>query len=243
MARAPSTTKYQIVKFSSEFFFTVGYSNTSPKMIAEKLQMSQGNITHYFPTKEHLLCVIVEMLCDYQWKMLESVEEHGYGSVGAICMEMMTVAESCERSEIARDFFTAVFESEMCRNYLRRNHVERAKRIFAKECEGWSDHDFEQAELMVMGLQFATIATSDADIPLKVKIAGALDKVLEIYRVDAQTRSREINRVMSMEREGISRQVLEGFIHYVNRTSEEALEEMRETVQKRNQEQSKLPTR
>ena len=70
------TTKYEIIQVASEFFMSVGYSNTSPKMIAEELGLSTGNITYYFPTKEHLLAVVVEMLCDFQWRMLEAEALH-----------------------------------------------------------------------------------------------------------------------------------------------------------------------
>ncbi len=235
MARPETTRKYDILKVATEFIFSVGYSNTSPRMIAEKLKISTGNITHYFSTKEHLLCTIVEMLCDFQWRMFESSTKKGFGSIGSVCMEMMTVATGCEQSEIARDFFSAVFESEMCRNYLRKNHVERSKIIFAKECEGWTDQDFEQAELMVMGLQYATVAVNDADIPLKVKISGALDRVLDIYQVDEETRKREIDKVMNLDYQSMSKQVIEAFITFVNRTSNEALDEMKKTVRKREQ--------
>ena len=64
-------TKYEIIQVASEFFLENGYSVTSPKAIADELQISTGNITYYFPTKEHLLAVIVEMLCDFQWKLFE----------------------------------------------------------------------------------------------------------------------------------------------------------------------------
>ncbi len=241
MGRLQTTRKYDIIQTASEYFFSVGYSNTSPKIVCEKLKISPGNLTHYFPTKEHLLCTIVEMLCEFQWRMFESSSEKGFGSIGSICMEMMTVATGCEQSEVARDFFSAVFESEMCRNYLRNNHVKRSKAIFAKACEGWTDQDFEQAELMVMGLQYSTVAANDAKIPLKEKISGALEQVLYIYRVDEATRKHEIDKVMNLDYQGISKQVIEAFIAFVKRSSNEALDEMKMTVRKREQERKQKP--
>ncbi len=239
MSRPQTTRKFEIIKTATEFIFSVGYSKTSPQMIAKKMNMSTGNITHYFPSKEHLLCTIVEMLCEFQWRMFEGSTEKGFGSIGSICMEMMTVATGCEQSEIARDFFSAVFESEMCRNYLRGNHVKRSKVIFAKECEGWTDQDFEKAELMVMGLQYATVAANDANIPLKEKISEALDKVLYIFQVDEQTRKREIDKVMHLDYQGMSKQVIDSFIAFVNKTSNDALNEMKETIRKRERAKNK----
>lgn len=224
MARTRVTTKYEIIQVASAFFLDVGYSATSPKMIAQELGISTGNITYYFPTKEHLLAVIVEMLCDFQWKMLEEEAKRGVNSIGSMCLELMTVAAACEQSEIAKDFFVSTFQSDICRKYLRENHVERAKKIFAASCDGWTDQQYVQAEIQVMGLQYATIVSTDADVSLDVRISGALNQILSIYDIDEQTRKCEIDKVLAMNSYGIGKRVLDEFVKYVNLTSEEALE-------------------
>lgn len=228
------TTKYEIIQVASEFFMSVGYSNTSPKMIAEELGLSIGNITYYFPTKEHLLAVVVEMLCDFQWKMLEAEAGRGIGSAASICLETMTVAVACDESEIARDFFISAFESLLCRDYLRENHVERAKKIFAKQCGDWTDEQFHQAELLVMGLQYAAIVPTSADIPVRTRVAGALNQILSIYNVDEATRKKEIDKVLAKDCRGISKQVLEGFTRFVEKTNHNTLEEMIRGHRRRN---------
>ena len=234
MGRGITTTKFEIIQVASEFFFEVGYSKTSPNMIAKELGISTGNISYYFPTKEHLLKVLVETLCDYQMKMIEAVNDIGMGSVASICMETMTVAVACDESEIARDFFISAFESLLCRDYLRENHVERAKKIFAKECGDWTDEQFHQAELLVMGLQYAAIVPTSADIPVKTRVAGALNQVLSIYNVDEATRKKEIDKVLAKDCRGISKQVLEGFTRFVEKTNHNTLEEMIRGHRRRN---------
>ena len=226
MGRGITTTKFEIVQVASEFFFEVGYSKTSPNMIAKELGISTGNISYYFPTKEHLLKVLVETLCDYQMKMIEAVNDIGMGSVASICMETMTVAVACDDSEIARDFFISAFESLLCRDYLRENHVERAKKIFAKQCGDWTDEQFHQAELLVMGLQYAAIVPTNADIPVKTRIAGALNQILSIYNVGADMRKEEIDRVLKHDCRGISKRVLQEFVSFVEKTNDKTLEQM-----------------
>jgi len=220
------TTKYEIIQVASEFFMSAGYSNTSPKMIAEELGLSTGNITYYFPTKEHLLAVVVEMLCDFQWKMLGLEVDKGIGSAASICLETMMVAVVCDESEVARDFFISAFQSELCRNYLRCNHVERAKRIFAKVCPDWTDEQFHQAELLVMGLQYAAIVPTDANIPLKKRMAGALNQILSIYNVGAESRQKEIAKVLAYDCRGISKRVLREFMGYVKKTNDQTLNQI-----------------
>ena len=233
MARAGTTTKYEIVQTASEFFFTKGFSNTSPRMIAEKLGLSTGNITYYFKSKEHLLLTTVEELCNFQWNMLEAEIDKGIGSAASICLETMTVAVACEESEIARDFFIATFQSELCRNHLRQNHVDRAKKIFAAECDGWTDEQFHQAELLIMGLQYSAIVPTDANIPLKMRLSGALNQILSIYNVDAETRQKEIQKILDKDCRNISKRVMAAFTDFVQKKNAEMLHEAQDVLSKK----------
>ena len=219
-----TTTKYAIIKTASACFMEIGYSNTSPNLIAKKMGISTGNLTYYYPTKEHILCVMVEMLCDFQWRLIEIEADRGIGSVASICLETMTVATACAESEIARDLFVSVFQSEMCRNYLRNNHALRAKKIFASRCADWSEDKFQEVELLVKGLQYAAIVPTDIDIPVQTRISGALHQILGMYRVDEETRQKEIDKVLAMECRGISQKVLQEFIGYVDRQNAQKLE-------------------
>ena len=56
-------TRLEIIQVASECFLENGYSNTSIKTICKELDMSPGNVTFYFPTKEHLLAELVELMC------------------------------------------------------------------------------------------------------------------------------------------------------------------------------------
>ena len=233
MARAGTTTKYEIIQTAAEFFFTEGFSNTSPRMIAEKLGLSTGNITYYFKSKEHLLLTTVEELCSFQWNMLEAEIDRGIGSAASICLETMTVAVACEESEIARDFFIATFQSQLCRNHLRQNHVDRAKKIFATECGGWTDEQFHQAELLIMGLQYSAIVPTDAKLPLKTRLSGALNQILSIYNVDEKKRQEEIQQVLDKDCRKISKRVAEAFTGFVKNKNEKTLSQAQDALLKK----------
>ena len=56
-------TKHEILKAAIQLFFEKGYSNVSPNIIAKSLDMSTGTLTYYYPTKEHMLNVLVDDLC------------------------------------------------------------------------------------------------------------------------------------------------------------------------------------
>ena len=84
-------TKIEITAEATKQFLEKGYSNTSIAAIAKGLEMSQGNLTFHFPTKEHLLAVLVDLLCDFHWKWMEREANDGLSSVMAICLELTAI--------------------------------------------------------------------------------------------------------------------------------------------------------
>ena len=209
-------TKNAIIRVAIEMFLERGFTNTSARAIAAELGISTGNITFYFPSKEHLLMVLVEMLCDSQWSMLEQQADEEETALMAFCMETMTVAVACEQNEIARDLFLSVFQSELCRNLLRENHVARAERIFSEYCGDWTHQQFRIAEILVMGIQHAVIIPTDVEIPLSERIAGALNQILSIYGVPENNRAEKIRRILALDYNDIRQRVREGSLSYVD---------------------------
>ena len=145
----------------------------------------------------------------------------------------MTVASACQENSIAKDFFTSAFQSEISRDYLRNNHIARAKRIF-KECSNWSDEQFIQAELLVMGIQYSIITANDNILPLKTRISGGLNQILSIYNVDELTRTAKIEKVLQMDCRQLGKQVLAEFIKYVEKTNEHTLENLLQRNRRKN---------
>ena len=209
-------TKNAIIRVAIEMFLERGFTNTSVRAIAAELGISTGNITFYFPSKEHLLMVLVEMLCDSQWSMLEQQADEEETALMAFCMETMTVAAACEQNEIARDLFLSVFQSELCRNFLRENHVARAERIFSEYCGDWTHQQFRIAEILVMGIQHAVIIPTDVEIPLSERIAAALNQILSIYGVPENNRAEKIRRILALDYNDIRQRVREGSLRYVD---------------------------
>ena len=58
-------TKYETIQVASKLFLEKSYTHTSVNTIAKELNISPGNLTYHFPTKEHLLFGIVERMFDW----------------------------------------------------------------------------------------------------------------------------------------------------------------------------------
>ena len=76
-----------------------------------------------------------------------------------------------------------------------------------------------------MGLQYSAIIPTDADIPLKLRVSGALNQILSIYNVEEETRQEEIQKVLDKDCRAISKRVLEAFTSFVKQKNTKTLHE------------------
>lgn len=224
--RKSNTTKLEIMQVASRLFLERGYSKTSIKAIADELDISTGHLMFYFPTKEHLLAVLVHMLCDFQWKMMQNKVEEGNTSVMALCLELMTMAAMCENDEVAKDFYISAYTHPMTLEIIRKNDAERAQMVFAEYCSDWEHHHFTQAEILVSGIEYTTLMTAGEPVALDIRIAGALNSILMTYNVPEEIRRIKIGKILAMDYRELGRRVLNEFRDYVEEANEQAFEDL-----------------
>ncbi len=224
MARISKSTitKLEIIQVASKMFLEKGYSNTSIKMVCDELEMSPGNVTFYFRTKEHLLAELVDILCNFQRKTMEKEADEGVSSVMATCLELATMIVMCEEDENVREFFFSAYSSPMGLEIIRNNDAQRAKEVFKDYCPDWADEQFLEAEILASGVEYATLMTTEDVLPIETRIAGALNNILGIYQVPEEIRKMKIDRVLSMDYLKLGRRVLRDFKKYVEQANEQA---------------------
>ena len=224
--RRVNTTKIEIIQTATRMFLENGYSTTSIKAIANALDMSTGHLTFYFPTKEHLLAELVDMLCSFQWIQVRQYVDEGESLLMAICLELTAMATICEENEVAKDFYLSAYTHPMTLEIIRRNDAQRAKLVFGEYCPDWTQTQYTEAETLISGIEYATMMTTAESAPIDVRIAGALNNIMLIYQVPEDLRERKIRRVLDMEYAVIGQQMLKEFIAYIEETNEQAFEDL-----------------
>ena len=216
-------TKLEIIRVATRLFLEKGYTETTIKMICQELDMSPGNVTFYFHTKEHMLVVLVKMLCSFQGRMMEDIVECGKTTLLAVCMEVAVMAAMSENSAIAKDLFISSYTSPMCLEIIRRNDNERSKIVYGEFCENWDEERYQVAEELVSGIEYATLMTV-GDVPsLENRIAGALNNIMKIYNVPEEIRRNKIRKVLKMDYVAFGERVLKEFKEYVERSNVQSL--------------------
>ena len=224
MSTKGKATKLDIIRVASRMFLSDGYSKTTIRSIANELEISPGHLMFYFPTKEHLLAEVVDMLCDFQWSLIKRITADGASQLMAICFELTTMAAACEESKIARDFYISSYTNPLTLEIIRKNDAKRAREIFGEYCTSWSYVQFLEAETLISGIEYSTLMTTESSSPLDVRISGALNALLAIYNVPEDIRRDEINKSLAMNYREMGKKILSEFIKYVNDTTESTFE-------------------
>lgn len=216
-------TRNEIIRVAANRFLNDGFTKTTVASMAKSLNMSTGNMTFHFPTKEHMLAELVDILARYQHKLMEDEAKDGYSSIMAICLELLTIASACEQDEVAKDFFLSSYRSQICMDLIRKNDKERAKEVFKDFCPDWTDERFEEAETLVSGIEYASLMTTSNSASLELRISGALNTILGIYNVPEDVRKQKIEKVLAMDYKTLGLNVLQKFRDYVDSETEQAL--------------------
>ena len=215
-------SRCEIVRMAANRFLNDGFTKTTVASMGKALHMSTGNMTFYFATKEHMLAELVNMLVKYQWSRMESEAGEG-SSIMAICLELTAMAAICDTNAAAKDFYLSTYSSPMCLEIIRKNDTARAKEVFAQYCPDWTDEQFAEAEVLVSGIEYATLMTVGDPVSLETRIAGALNGILQIYNLPEETRRGKIRRVLAMDYRAIAERMLAELKQFVIDTNEQAL--------------------
>ena len=218
--------KAAIIKAASELFFEKGFSKTTSGEVCKKADVGTGNLTFYFPTKEHILAVLVQMMIDYQWKEMENAADEGKSSLLAYCLELSTLVSIGEEFPEMQDFIAAAYSHPMTLDLIRANDVEKIKTVFAAYTEGWEDERYTEMETIISGIEYATIMKTEHTASVARRLEGALGSIMLLLGVPEEIRVKKLERVLAMDYLSIGRKVYADFKRYVTETNEHALDEI-----------------
>ena len=216
-------TKLEIIQLAARLFIEEGYSKTTFSKIAKTLDLSTGNITFYFKTKEHLLAVLAQELFAFQNILMEKEANEGFSSLLSYCLELTTIASVCQEDEVTKDFYVSCYSSQMILDLIRENDTVKTKGVFEKYNQNWTDEQWIAIENIVSGIEFSTIMTSERKTPLDIQIKKALKTILTIYNVPKEIIEIKIKKVLDMDYRSLGRRILKEFKEYINKVNQDNL--------------------
>ena len=221
--RKTLNTRYEILQCATKLFLEKGYTEAYVTTIANTLQISTGNLTFWFPTKEHILAELINELCVFQERMDEKESEEDYSLITSYLFELAMFASVCMENPNIKDLVVAAYTHPLSLGIIRANDTERAKKIFGKFCPEWTETEFIQPENVVSGIEYATFMSVGDGVSLERRISGAIEQVLDIYGIPGEKRQKKVERVLGIDYRGVACHMLDEFKCYVNDANEQDL--------------------
>jgi hypothetical protein len=104
---------------------------------------------------------------------------------------------------------------------IRKNDAKRAKEVFGVYRPEWSDIHFTEAEILVSGIEYATLMTAGDPVPIETRIRAAIQSILSIYGVPAEVRDAKVAKVLAMDYKNLCKRIMTDFRRFVEKTNEE----------------------
>lgn len=157
---------------------------------------------------------------------MEEEANDDISSILAICLELTAMAGACEDDPVIKDFLLSAYSSPLCLSVIRRNDAQRAKEVFKDYCSDWSDEQFAMAEVLVSGIEFATLMTAGDSIPLETRIFSAIETILGIYGVPEDVCSTKLEKVYAMDYRNIGKKAFMDFRKFVEQSNDRAFRDL-----------------
>ena len=209
-------TKLEIIRVATRMFLEKGYSKTTIKAISDELGMSTGNLTFWFPTKEHILAEMVKELCAFQIYTEVEKKDREYALLIDYLFELTMFASVCEENPNIKDLVIASYTQPLPLAVIRANDTERSKRTFAEFCKEWSETEYIQAENVASGIECAMFMTENAQkLTFEQRVTSSLDAIMKVYEVPKEIRQSVLKEVMAMDYRSSGNHVFEEFCSFV----------------------------
>ena len=206
----------QIIKIGAKHFIEDGYTKATMKRISRELDLSPGNITFYFPTKDHLLAVLINELFDFQNKVMEKAVADRKDPILEYCMSFAVIAAMCAEDGIAKDLYTSAYTAPYTLDLIRRNGTKKAKAAFGNFCKNFSEEDWSATGALISGIEYGAITS----LKPHAVTEKALHSIMTLYGVPEDLRTQTVNCVLSFDHSSIGKRILRDFLDHVDKTNE-----------------------
>ena len=224
-------TKEMIVQIASRLYLEKGFEDTSNKEICDILQISPGNLTFHFPQREHVLTEFVKELCDFQWRMIEVLEQEDKSPLLALCIEIATMAAAAEEDKAIRDIYISSYTYQMPLAVIRENDTRKTQKIFSEFNPDWTDEQFRVMQTLYSGIEYAIFSSAGHDdLSLDMRVACGLDAALRLYNVPEDLRNQKIEKIIAMDYRSLGKRILSDFKDYITAFNWKAVETTRQEM-------------
>ena len=211
-----SPLRDEILKKACVLFLERGYTATTIAAISKELDISTGNLTYHFPTKEHLLLDIVNEMCSFQWKRSWKHIGKDASPVLSYALEIAMQTALCEYDDIARDFYVSAYSHPLVLAEIRDWCSSKAKKQFLKYLPEWQEVDYAFAGIHSTGIQLAALlAECNEIVTLHGKIEDTAQSLLKLYNIPEEEYKDAVETVLKMDYVSMGKEMFNDFKKHI----------------------------
>ena len=223
-------TKEMIVQIASKLYLEKGFTETSNKEICDILKISTGNLTFYYPQREHVLTEFVKELCDFQWRMIDVLEQEDKSPLLALCIEFATNAAIAEESDAMRDIFISAYTHTLPLAVIRENDTKKTQQIFAEFNPDWTNEQFAVMENLYSAIEYGMFSSAGQEnVSLDMRVACGLDAAMRLYNVPEILRNQKLEKIIAIDYRSFGKRILTDFRDYITAVNWQAVETARQS--------------
>lgn len=208
-----------------KMFLEKGFTNTSVKAISNELNISTGNLTFYFPTKEHILLELTKEITQFHTKCIDKVAKKN-DDLYSYCWEVTAQIILCEENEQARNIYLAIYSHPLTLQYVKDWTAEKNRQILGNRLKDWTYERFRRVENVTCCIERSALTEPCTDIyNIEDKIRLILTCLLKIYDISYEEREKVIGEILATDYRKTGRELLKQLTQYVEKQTEQALEE------------------
>lgn len=227
MARRASinTTRAEIVQTGIHLMLEKGYKQSTIKELSEILGISKGNITFYYPTKEHLLLELTNEVLEFHMKCINRVRGDGYDDLLAYCWEVVAQIVICEDYEKMRELYLQIYTHPLTMSRVKDWTADKNYQLLHRHLPEWTPQRFRIFENVACCIERSALTEPcTEEYPLETKVIITLDSLLKLYDVEKPAREKLIKQILDLNYHEVGRALHKEFIDFVEKANQKALE-------------------
>ncbi len=224
--RKTNLTKLEITQVAMRMFLEKGFTNTSAKAISNELNISTGNLTFYYPTKEHILLELTKEITQFHTKCIDKILKNEKNDLYSYCWEITAQIVLCEENEQVKDIYLAIYSHPLTLQYIKDWTAEKNQRILGERLKDWTYERFRRVENVTSCIERSALTEACTDVyTIEDKIRLILTCLLKIYDIGYEEREKVIGEILELDYRKTGHELLKQLTKYVEKQNKQALNE------------------
>lgn len=207
-------------------FLEKGFTGTSAKAISNELNISTGNLTFYYPTKEHILLELTKDITQFHTKSIDKILKNEKNDLYSYCWEVTAQIVLCEENEQAKDIYLAIYSHPLTLQYVKDWTAEKNQKILGERLSDWTLERFRRVENVTCCIERSALTEACTDVyTIEDKIRLILTCLLKIYDISFEERETVIKKILETDYRKMGHDLLKRLTRYVKNQNKQALNE------------------